>query len=47
MMEKRFGVWDKKNEKFIQWFEYAIQAYNFIMRRFNNSSNFDIIRKNG
>ncbi len=44
-MKKPFGIWDKKNKKFVEHLEYPRQAENYMDRRLGNSKNFCIIDK--
>ena len=49
-LNKPFGVFDRKKKRYVEFFEYPIQAENYIERRLKGSRVFVVVdkrKKNG
>lgn len=44
-MKKRFAIWDKTKKKFIEFFEYPIQAQKYLDKKLMSSMRYSIVDK--
>lgn len=44
-MKKPFGIFDKKNKKYVEWMEFPIQAEKYIEKMLMGSKNFVVVDK--